>query len=111
MHLAKRACVSYLKCVHLMKDKEVFKLKAVDTGKLAESLGLATSPAINFGGEDEAVQMTSTMSRAEYRAARVEMLRKRKDEAKKRRQKEQQEQLLGAFSEGESLEHNSDEEE
>jgi len=25
MHLAKRACVSYLKCVYLMKDKEVFQ--------------------------------------------------------------------------------------
>ena len=50
MHLAKRACVSYLKCIHLMKDKEVFKLKEIDTEKLAESLGLATSPAINFGG-------------------------------------------------------------
>lgn len=52
MHLAKRACVSYLKCVHLMKDKEVFKLKEVDTEKLAESLGLATSPEINFGAQE-----------------------------------------------------------
>ena len=24
MHLAKRACISYLKCVYMMKDKEVF---------------------------------------------------------------------------------------
>ena len=68
-----------------MKDKEVFNLKEVDTEKLAESLGLATLPALNFGGENDNVQMTSTMSRAEYRAARVDMLRKRKDEAKKRK--------------------------
>jgi hypothetical protein len=44
MHLAKRACVSYLKCIYLMKDKEVFQFKQVDAEKLAESLGLATSP-------------------------------------------------------------------
>ena len=35
-----------------MKDKEVFKLKEMDTVKLAESLGLATSPEINFGGDE-----------------------------------------------------------
>jgi len=38
-----------------MKDKEVFNLKAIDTEKLAESLGLATSPALDFGGKDEDV--------------------------------------------------------
>jgi len=52
MHLAKRACVSYLKCIHLMKDKEVFKLKEIDTEKLAESLGLAIAPEINFGAKE-----------------------------------------------------------
>jgi len=32
-----------------MKDKSVFKFKAMDADKLAESMGLATSPKINFG--------------------------------------------------------------
>ena len=44
LHLAKRAVVSYLKCVHKMKDKEVYQFRKVDGQKLAESLGLATMP-------------------------------------------------------------------
>jgi hypothetical protein len=37
-----------------MKDKEVFKFKEIDTEKLAFSLGLATTPEINFKvSEDE----------------------------------------------------------
>jgi len=32
-----------------MKDKKVFKFKEMDADKLAESMGLATSPKINFG--------------------------------------------------------------
>jgi ATP-dependent RNA helicase DDX10/DBP4 len=49
MHIAKRACISYLKCVWMMKDKDVFKLNEIDKDKLAESLGLANSPQIDFG--------------------------------------------------------------
>ena len=75
MHLAKRACVSYLKCIHLMKDKEVFKFTEINSEKLAESLGLATSPQIDFGAQVGQVQLTKTMSRAEQRAARIKMLR------------------------------------
>ena len=44
MHLAKRACISYLKCVYLMKDKEVFQFAKIDKDKLAESLGLINTP-------------------------------------------------------------------
>ena len=29
-HLAKKACISYLKGVHIMKDREVFQLSAID---------------------------------------------------------------------------------
>ena len=29
-HLAKKSCSSYLKCVHLMKDKQVFNVKNID---------------------------------------------------------------------------------
>jgi len=45
--------VSYLKCVHVMKDKEVFSLKAIDKEKFAESLGLANAPELEFGNDDE----------------------------------------------------------
>ena len=43
-HLAKKACSSYLKGVHIMKDKDVFDLAAVDPQKLAESYGLLNAP-------------------------------------------------------------------
>jgi hypothetical protein len=54
-----------------MKDKSVFKLKEIDADKLAESLGLANSPKIDFGQDDTEVTLTNTMSRAEMRQARV----------------------------------------
>ncbi len=45
-HLAEKACISYIKSVYLMKDKEVFKFAELDTDKLASSLGLANAPQI-----------------------------------------------------------------
>ena len=43
-YLAKRACASYLRGVHVMQDKEVFKVDAIDTVKLAFSYGLINAP-------------------------------------------------------------------
>ena len=43
-HLAEKACISYIKSIYLMKDKEVFKFKELDVEKLAFSLGLGTTP-------------------------------------------------------------------
>lgn len=43
-HLAEKACISYIKSIYLMKDKDVFKFNDLDCEKLAMSLGLATSP-------------------------------------------------------------------
>lgn len=63
MHLAKRACVSYLKCVFMMRDKDVFKFDEVDKDKLAESLGLAALPALDFLKED--TKLVNTISRHE----------------------------------------------
>ena len=48
MHLAKKACVSYLKGVHVMKDKTVFDLAAIDTQKLAHSYGLLNAPQLTI---------------------------------------------------------------
>lgn len=48
MHLAKKACASYLKGVHIMKDKEVFKLAAIDHEKLAKSYGLLNAPELTM---------------------------------------------------------------
>nr|CAI5845377.1 unnamed protein product [Callosobruchus analis] len=45
---AQRAFVAYAKAVHLMKDKEVFDVRALDTDSFARSLGLAIPPRIRF---------------------------------------------------------------
>lgn len=45
-HLAKRAVVSYLRSVHLMRDKSVFKIEEIDKQKLATSYGLLNAPTV-----------------------------------------------------------------
>lgn len=47
-YLAKRACASYLRGVHVMKDKEVFKVGEIDTVKLAASYGLINAPQVSI---------------------------------------------------------------
>lgn len=47
-HLAEKACISYIKSIYLMKNKQVFKFEELDTEKLAYSLGLANAPQIGF---------------------------------------------------------------
>lgn len=47
-HLAKKACSSYLKSIHLMKDKSIFSLKKIDLEALANSYGLLNAPEIEF---------------------------------------------------------------
>ncbi|XP_020095418.1 DEAD-box ATP-dependent RNA helicase 32 isoform X2 [Ananas comosus] len=46
--LAKRAFVTYLKSVHLQKDKEVFDVTKLPLEEFAASLGLAITPKIRF---------------------------------------------------------------
>jgi hypothetical protein len=51
-HLAKKSCTSYLKCVHLMKDKTVFNVRQIDLQALASSYGLVNAPEIDFVQEE-----------------------------------------------------------
>lgn len=46
--LAKRSFVTYLKSVHLQKDKEVFDVTKLPLEEFAASLGLAITPKIRF---------------------------------------------------------------
>lgn len=46
--LAKRAFVTYLKSVHLQKDREVFDVTKLPLEEFAVSLGLAITPKIRF---------------------------------------------------------------
>ncbi|KAI4491116.1 hypothetical protein M0802_010426 [Mischocyttarus mexicanus] len=45
---AKRAVVAYIKSVFLMKDKQIFNVKALNTDEYAKSLGLAIPPRIRI---------------------------------------------------------------
>ncbi|PLW12299.1 hypothetical protein PCANC_16883 [Puccinia coronata f. sp. avenae] len=48
--LGQRAFISYVRSIHLQKNKEIFKLKEMDLAKFAESLGLAGAPQVRFSG-------------------------------------------------------------
>ncbi|BGP41227.1 ATP-dependent RNA helicase dbp4 [Rhodotorula kratochvilovae] len=52
--LAQRAFISYVRSIHLQKDKSVFKLDALPLEEYAASLGLAGAPKIKFGTKQEA---------------------------------------------------------
>jgi ATP-dependent RNA helicase DDX10/DBP4 len=56
-YLGQKAFISYVKSVHLQKDKEVFKVKELPLEEYATSLGLPGAPRIKFiKGEDSKVQ-------------------------------------------------------
>jgi ATP-dependent RNA helicase DDX10/DBP4 len=98
MHLAKRAFNSYMKSVHVMRDKSVFNFAAINQQSLAEALGLALVPKLDFDPKIE--QSVKTMSRAEQRKVRVAMLRERV----KARKEERRKALWDGVSEGSSIE-------
>ena len=45
---AQRAFTSYVKSLHLMKNKDVFNVSSLDLDKFAESLGLVNTPRVRF---------------------------------------------------------------
>ncbi|KAI2628340.1 ATP-dependent RNA helicase DBP4 [Xylaria nigripes] len=47
-YLASKAFISYVRSIHLQRDKEVFNLKLLDLEAYAASLGLPGAPIINF---------------------------------------------------------------
>lgn len=52
-YLARKAFLTYVRSVHVQKDKEIFDLKKLDLDAYAASLGLPGTPNINFRpGED-----------------------------------------------------------
>lgn len=64
-----QAFISYVRSIHLQKDKSVFKLDALPLDEYAASLGLAGAPKIKFGTKQEA-------SEKKNQARVVEELRK-----------------------------------
>ncbi|KAI0815739.1 ATP-dependent RNA helicase DBP4 [Xylaria sp. FL0064] len=62
-YLASKAFISYVRSVHLQRDKEIFNLKNLDLEAYAACLGLPGAPIINFQkGED--VKKLKNMPRA-----------------------------------------------
>ncbi|KAF9257774.1 DEAD-domain-containing protein [Marasmius fiardii PR-910] len=55
-YLGQRAFVSYLKSIHLHKDKSIFKISELPVTEYAESLGLPGAPKIKFLNREMAVR-------------------------------------------------------
>ncbi|THV08033.1 DEAD-domain-containing protein [Dendrothele bispora CBS 962.96] len=64
-YLGQRAFVSYLRSIHLHKDKSIFKLTELPVEKFAESLGLPGAPKIKFLNKEVAKQKKNTDRTAE----------------------------------------------
>lgn len=47
-YLGQKAYVSYVKSIHLQKDKEIFKLRELSVAEFSESLGLPGAPTVRF---------------------------------------------------------------
>ncbi|GAA6006800.1 RNA-dependent ATPase HCA4 [Rhodotorula paludigena] len=73
--LAQRAFISYVRSIHLQKDKSVFKLDTLPLEEYAASLGLAGAPKIKFGTKQEA-------SDKKNQARQVEELKKEIEDGK-----------------------------
>ncbi|KAJ3849973.1 P-loop containing nucleoside triphosphate hydrolase protein [Lentinula lateritia] len=59
-YLGQRAFVSYLRSVHLHKDKSIFKVAELPANEFAESLGLPGAPKIKFLSKEVAKQKKNT---------------------------------------------------
>ena len=77
MHLAKSACASYLKGIHVMRDKEVFSLASVDAEKLARSYGLLNAPQLTVvtkkAADAETGEVVDKKAAAQERILRLRM--------------------------------------
>ncbi|GAA5864909.1 hypothetical protein JCM8547_009268 [Rhodosporidiobolus lusitaniae] len=105
--LAQRAFISYVRSIHLQKDKSIFHLDALPLEEYAASLGLAGAPKIKFGTKKEA-------SEAKNRVRQVEDIRRELGE-KEVAGSESEEEESGSEgeseegSEGEGLDEGSEE--
>ncbi|KAJ7220429.1 P-loop containing nucleoside triphosphate hydrolase protein [Mycena haematopus] len=77
-YLGQRAFVSYLRSIHLHKDKSIFKLAELPAQRFAESLGLPGAPKIKFLTKEMAKQKKN-MSRA-VAAAQAEVRKEKADD-------------------------------
>ncbi|KAJ7757113.1 P-loop containing nucleoside triphosphate hydrolase protein [Mycena metata] len=74
-YLGQRAFVSYLRSIHLHKDKSIFKLAELPAERFAESLGLPGAPKIKFLSKEMA-KLKKNKSRA-VEDAQAEILKEK----------------------------------
>ncbi|KAJ7481739.1 ATP-dependent RNA helicase dbp-4 [Mycena latifolia] len=70
-YLGQRAFVSYLRSIHLHKDKSIFKLAELPAERFAESLGLPGAPKIKFLSKEVAKQKKNKSRAVEAAQAEV----------------------------------------
>jgi len=72
-NLAKKAYKSYLRSVHLMPNKDVFKVEDLPLEEFATSLGLATTPSVRFLKElkDKTREDTRGIKNKNYKLERL----------------------------------------
>ncbi|GAA5991070.1 hypothetical protein JCM10908_006525 [Rhodotorula pacifica] len=90
--LAQRAFISYVRSIHLQKDKSIFKLDNLPLEEYAASLGLAGAPKIKFTSKQEA-------SAQKNKARQVEELRQ-EIEQKKNASSEEEDDESGSEEDG-----------
>ncbi|KAJ6511453.1 P-loop containing nucleoside triphosphate hydrolase protein [Mycena vitilis] len=77
-YLGQRAFVSYLRSIHLHKDKSIFKLAELPVERFADSLGLPGAPKIKFLSKEVAKQKKNKSRAVE--AAQAEVLKEKAEE-------------------------------
>ncbi|GAA5993851.1 hypothetical protein JCM11641_000956 [Rhodosporidiobolus odoratus] len=98
--LAQRAFISYVRSIHLQKDKSIFKLDDLPLEEFAAALGLAGAPKIKFNTKQQA-------SAAKNKIRQVEDIRK---EMAEKDEDESEEEESGEGSEGGDSDEESGEE-
>ncbi|BGP33309.1 ATP-dependent RNA helicase dbp4 [Rhodotorula toruloides] len=99
--LAQRAFISYVRSVHLQKDKSIFKLDALPLEEYAASLGLAGAPKIKFQTKQEASEKKNKVRQVED--LKREILEKKggEESGEEGEESEGDEDERGSASEGE----------
>lgn len=107
MHLAQKAFICYIRSVFLNKDKEIFNISKINHEAFAASLGLVTTPIIEFINNESKTGKKSKLNKLREKIKRRKMKELEENEDQKESQSEPEEEI----EEQESSEHIPDEEE
>ncbi|KAJ8293796.1 ATP-dependent RNA helicase dbp4 [Rhodotorula toruloides] len=102
--LAQRAFISYVRSVHLQKDKSIFKLEAIPLEEYAASLGLAGAPKIKFQTKQEASEKKNKVRQVEELKREI-LEKKGGEESEEEEESEGGEDESGSESEEEGSAH------